>query len=461
MTPLKGKLTVLPHLCLEELGNSSDTSKGKDSHVDADAAGGTVIVLVALGRTGTIALLATVLTLVGVLVVERALLLTIDLVVLLHVVEKLAELLDIGSGRNDDTAANLLKLGELDLLEAASESDTTSDLLKLGEIIDGQEFGVVLDSETATNRLQLRERDVGELLHVNQRKSLLDDSQVGSAERLELGVGAKLQALGNLLESGDHERLGAGDLDLGGGLKLVHGDLHDIVSVVEDLELGSDVDEVRVESVHLAVVVDLELLDGGNAKTAQVANEGIGDLNGLDLSNTLGTKVQLTETGKLDEVKLAQAGERGELEAAKSLKVVELELAANGVDRGTGNRDEVASTLGNEVTLDLFGAVDDNGTSNALVDSNIAIDNVTVNAGGGLGNLDVAGASGGSGNRGDTECRNGRKNLNGMHYDLFCNWKRSCDFVDGVYLKSLGGFSATDRDMQQGIIVQIFFELGR
>jgi hypothetical protein len=48
-----------------------------------------------------------------------------------------------------------------------------------------------------------------------------------------------------------------------------------------------------------------------------------------------------------------------------------------------------------------------------------------------------------------------------MHYDLFCNWKRSCDFVDGVYLKSLGGFSATDRDMQQGIIVQIFFELGR
>lgn len=119
-------------------------------------------------------------------------------------------------------------------------------------------------------------------------------------------------------------------------------------------------------------------------------------MNGLDLSNTLGTKVQLTETGKLDEVKLAQAGERGELEVAKSLKVVELELAANGVDRGTGNRDEVAGTLGNEVTLDLLGAVDDNGTSNALVDSNIAIDNVAVNAGSGLGNLDVAGAGGGS-----------------------------------------------------------------
>ena len=118
-------------------------------------------------------------------------------------------------------------------------------------------------------------------------------------------------------------------------------------------------------------------------------------MNGLDLSNTLGTKVQLTETGKLDEAKLAQAGERGELEVAQRLKVAELELAANGVDRGTGDRDEVASTLGDEVTLDLLGAVDDNGTSNVLVDSNITIDNVAVDAGGGLGDLDVAGAGGG------------------------------------------------------------------
>lgn len=123
MTPLKEKLTVLPHLCLEELGNSSDTSKGKDSHVDADAAGGTVIVLVALRRTGTIALLTTVLTLVGVLVVVRAIFLTINLLVRLHVVEKLAELLDIGSGRNDDTAANLLKLGELDPVEIYVRKD--------------------------------------------------------------------------------------------------------------------------------------------------------------------------------------------------------------------------------------------------------------------------------------------------------------------------------------------------
>lgn len=85
----------MPHLCLEDLSESSDTGEGKDSHVDADAASGAVV-LVALGRTRAIALLATVLTLVGILVVEGALLLAVNLLVLLQVVKVFAELLDIG-----------------------------------------------------------------------------------------------------------------------------------------------------------------------------------------------------------------------------------------------------------------------------------------------------------------------------------------------------------------------------
>jgi hypothetical protein len=87
----------LPHLCLEDLSQGGDTSKGEDSHVDADATSGTVIVLVALGRTRTIALLTTVLTLVSVLVVESALLGAVNLAIVLQVVKVFAELLDIGS----------------------------------------------------------------------------------------------------------------------------------------------------------------------------------------------------------------------------------------------------------------------------------------------------------------------------------------------------------------------------
>lgn len=91
----KRKLAMLPRLHLEELSEGSDTSKSKDSHVDADSASGTVIV-VALGGIRTIGGLTTVSTLVGVLVVERTLALAINNLVLLQVIKVLAELLDIG-----------------------------------------------------------------------------------------------------------------------------------------------------------------------------------------------------------------------------------------------------------------------------------------------------------------------------------------------------------------------------
>jgi hypothetical protein len=191
-----------------------------------------------------------------------------------------------------------------------------------------------------------------------------------------------------------------------------------------------------VENVHLSVVVDLEALDGGDAKTAQVADEGIGDSNALDLSNAFGTEVQLPKTGKLDEAEPIKALERGELEVVKSLEVFKLELAVNGGDGGTGDRDDIATVLGNEVTLNLLGTVDNNSTGDLLVNDDISLDNLAVNAGRGLGNLDVAGAGGGwtkivsyllaleysqiehTGDRRDTDGRNSGKNLNGMHYDL-------------------------------------------
>lgn len=218
------------------------------------------------------------------------------------------------------------------LLEATTEGHTTGNLLELGEIINSLKLGVVLDSETTTNLLKQGERDVGELLHVNERECLLNDGQVGGAEELERGVRVELQALGDLLEEGDGEVLGTGDLDLSSQLKLVHDDFHSIVAVVEDLQLGGDVDKVRSESVHLSVVVDLEALDGGDAKTAQIADEGIGNSNALDLSDTFGTEVQLSETRKLDEAEARQALERGELEVAESLEVFELEVAIDGLN---------------------------------------------------------------------------------------------------------------------------------
>lgn len=280
------------------------------------------------------------------------------------------------------------------LLEATSEGNTTGDLLELGEIINSLKLGVVLDGETAANLLEGGEGNVGELIHVDKGQCLRDRGQIGGGERLELGVGAQLQALGHLLESRDLEGLGARNLDLGSSLELVHGNFHNVVAIVEDQELGSNINKVGVESVHLSVVVNLEALDTGDAETAKITDESVGDSNALDLSNAFGTKVQLAESWKLDEAKLAQALKRREIEVVESLKVVELERSSDRINSGTGERDEVSSVLGLKVALDLLGAVDDNGTSNRLVNDDIGVDNIAADDLCRFGDLDVLGTSG-------------------------------------------------------------------
>jgi len=284
--------------------------------------------------------------------------------------------------------------GFYSLLEATSEGNTTGDLLELGEIINSLKLGVVLDGETAANLLEGGEGNVGELVHVDKGQGLRDRGQVGGGERLELGVGAQLQALGHLLESRDLEGLGARNLDLGSSLELVHGNFHNVVAIVEDQELGSNINKVGVEDVHLSVVVNLEALDTGDAETAKITDEGVGNSNALDLSNAFGTEVQLAESGKLDEAKLAKALERREVEVVESLEVVELELSGDGINRGTGDRDKVTGVLGLEVALDLLGAVDDNGTSNRLVNDDIGVDNIAADDLCRFGDLDVLGTSG-------------------------------------------------------------------
>jgi hypothetical protein len=109
---LREKLAIPAHLCLEKLSNSSNTGKSENGHVNTGNASSTVIIIlvVALGRT--LGRITTVLTLVGLLVVGGTLLLAIDLLVVLKVVEELAEILDISGGGNNDTAANLVELGE-------------------------------------------------------------------------------------------------------------------------------------------------------------------------------------------------------------------------------------------------------------------------------------------------------------------------------------------------------------
>lgn len=108
---MREKLAISARLCLEKLSDGSNTCKSEDSHVDADHASSAVIITVAaLGRT--FGRITTVLALVGLLVVGGTLFLAVDLLVILKVVEELAEIRDISGRSNNDTAANLVELGE-------------------------------------------------------------------------------------------------------------------------------------------------------------------------------------------------------------------------------------------------------------------------------------------------------------------------------------------------------------
>lgn len=280
------------------------------------------------------------------------------------------------------------------LFKVTTENDTTRDGSKFIKALNGFHSSVVLDGEASGNSLKGRHGDIGKLLVVDERKIITNLSQVGSDEGGKLAVVVELDGLRNLLELGSLEGLDVGNLHLRGELELVHGDLH-VVAVAADDKLTSDVDKVGVERGHLSVVVDSEVLDGGDAQATQITDEGIGDLNALNLSNTLSTEVQVVELGKLDQGDGANRLERGHLQCAQEFEVIEGKVATNGVDAGRGDGDDAGSIVDDQITLDLLDAIENQITRNIGIDGNITIDNIAVQRGSRLCNLDIRGASGG------------------------------------------------------------------
>lgn len=281
------------------------------------------------------------------------------------------------------------------LLKVTTEADTAINSLELGEIVNGEELGVVLDGKASTNGLEDGEGDVGELVHVDKGDGLVNLGKVGEGQRLQLRVAGELETLGDSLKGGNLEVLGVGDLDFGDGLELVHGDVH-VVAVVKDKELLSNIDEIRVEAGDLPVVVDLEGIDGGDTETAQIAEVGIANSDGANLSDALGTEDQRAEAGESDEAKLADIGQRIHLKGLESLEAVKLKLSTDGGNRAARQGDNLGGILDNNIASNLLGAGDDNLASNGLVDDQVGINDLAVDGGSRLSDLDILGAGGGA-----------------------------------------------------------------
>ena len=99
---------------LQQLSNSEKTNNGQSGHVNVEDASSILLILAIRAGAGLGVALATVAALVSLGVVPGAGLLALDLAVILEILEELAELLDIGGGSDDDSAADGIKLGELD-----------------------------------------------------------------------------------------------------------------------------------------------------------------------------------------------------------------------------------------------------------------------------------------------------------------------------------------------------------
>lgn len=397
-------------ITLQQLNKSGNTGKGEQSHANTvNASSVRRITRVGAARVAT-SRLATVITLVGLLVVAGAGHATLDSVALLEFVEEVAEVGDIGGGGDGDRTLDVVKAGELDpkktvrvvtifkwlidsLLEVTAENNGTRNALQQGEPVNGRHSSVVLDGEATLNLGKERHRNVGELLVVDEGDIVSDLGNVRRVEGLELGVLIELDRRSDLGEGWDRERLDVGNLNLSSELELVHSDIH-VVSVVVDDKLTGDVDEIGVEGGHALVVVNLEVLDSSDAKTAQIADESIGNPNAGHLSNTLGTEVQAAELRQLDHADLADALQGSHLEGAKELEVLELEFTRNGVDGGGSERDQARGIVDNEVTLNLLGAINHDVTGKIGVNGDIGIDNVARDNRGSLGDGDILGACG-------------------------------------------------------------------
>lgn len=281
------------------------------------------------------------------------------------------------------------------LLEGSAKEHVL-DALELGETSNFVQLGVVDNSQITRDGGEVRERDVGELGIVDEGDGTTvlggtDAGKVGSLVGLEVRVGLKSDTVLNLLEGGRAEALDAGNLDLVGRLELSEVDLH-VVAVLGENERVGDVDQVGVELGESLVTVNGQALDGSEVETTNVAEESIGNVDGACLADTRRGELQGRELTQTSERELVQLGQLRQANAGEQAGVLDLEVAANGGERGGGDAKQAGSAVDNEVLLENLGAVDLKVALQRRGDGDNGIDGITVECGVQSINSDVRGA---------------------------------------------------------------------
>lgn len=246
------------------------------------------------------------------------------------------------------------------LSEVTTELDGTADLLELGEESNAVKTSVVGDEEATSNLGKLGEGHVLEETVADERDiTSLGLGQVGGAEAGEV-VGVELGRAVDHLQ-GRHGELGdVGNSHVGDPVEVGEVNLK-VNAVGLDDELIRQIRELRGVLLQAAVVVDVERANRLESEPVQRAEESVADANGLGLGQW--AERDGVQAGRGHPVDRLNRGELPEVNRVEPGHLVELELAADGLEGRAHQGGDLLVLLNPQVTGDLLRARDINGST--------------------------------------------------------------------------------------------------
>lgn len=208
-----------------------------------------------------------------------------------------------------------------------------------------------MDLEATTNGNQLGEVDLSELGVARESEGLLNLSEVAANNGSDRVV-AEVHGAVDVLERRKRDAASINEGDVVGPNKVRERHRNLLAVELKGQGLGN-VGKANGDGLQVLVVVNVEASSGLEIDTLERVELSVRDANALGISD-LGVEVQADELGKSDPGDAANTGEGRSTESSKGGELLELELSGDAPQPLQVDGDEVASTSGNEVSLDLL-----------------------------------------------------------------------------------------------------------
>lgn len=278
--------------------------------------------------------------------------------------------------------------------EVSREINGTSNLGQLWEV-NGTESRVVGNLESTTNRLEQRHGDVGEVWVSNESQSTLSVSSVTDGCQVwctETGEVVLVETEGTV-DNGQRWNADSWDVTeghVGGPDEVREADIQ-ALSVRINVEKGGNIADLSAKGLETVVVVDVQSINSVQVNTIESVQEGVGDGNTACGADRLG-EGETGESWKSGPVDDSNGLESVELESGQESQVAQFESTSDSGNRSTCKRCNSSIVLDDQITLDLLGSINCDGSRCGGTDQNVTADGCAVSQSGGI----SSGVDGGS-----------------------------------------------------------------